>query len=40
MQQCEETNYNLEEPIIPLEEEEKEEDCAVKHVSYCQHCID
>ena len=40
MQQYEETNYHLEEPIIPLEEEEKEENCAVEHVGYCQHYVD
>ena len=40
MQQYEETNYNLEKLIIPLEEEEKEENCVVEHVGYCQHYID
>ena len=40
MQQHEETNYNLMVPIIPLKEEEKEENCAVKQVGYCQHYID
>ena len=40
MQQYEETNYHLEEPIIPLEEEEKEENCAVEHIGNCQHYVD
>ena len=40
IQQHEETNYNLKEPVILLREEEKEEDCVVKHVGYCQHYVD
>ena len=40
MQQHEETNYTLEEHVIPLVEEEKEKNYVVKHVDHCQHYTD